>query len=476
MINKLKKLFYDVTSLVADEVIKLSGDGSNRCYYRMRAGDISLIGTVGTSVEENRAFFALSAQLAVRGIDVPVVMAVSDDALCYIQNDLGNTNLYERLKSARESGSFSREQCDDLCRVMALLPDIQYLGAEDFDFTICYPVAEFDRRSIFWDLNYFKYCFLKAVGIEFNEKPLEDEFEHLTDILLSDDENTFMFRDFQSRNVMWHDDKPYFIDFQGGRRGPVYYDVASFVGQARAKYPADIVQKMIDVYIDSLKRYREVNKDAFMRNLLYFRIFRLLQNLGAYGFRGLLERKKAFVESIPAALQQLTVLLDDVRDELPLLRELICKTAQLPLLMKQDNDELTVDVMSFSYRRGIPDDYSGNGGGFVFDCRAIHNPGRYEPYKKLCGYDEPVIRFLEENSEIASFLDNVYSIVDMMVDNYIERGFKHIQICFGCTGGQHRSVYSAEHTAQHIAEKFGVKVVVTHVMQNKKYIIPSKEK
>ena len=474
MINTLKKLFYDATSLAPEEVVKLTGDGSNRSYYRMKAGDVSLIGTVGTSVEENRAFFALSAQLAVRGVDVPVVMAISPDELCYIQNDLGDTNLYERLKPARECGSFNDEQCGDLCKVMGLLPDIQYLGAEDFDFSICYPVPAFDRRSIFWDLNYFKYCFLKAVGIEFNERPLEDEFERLATALLKDDENTFMFRDFQSRNVMWHDDKPYFIDFQGGRRGPIYYDVASFVGQARAKYTPEVVEKMVVAYVESLKRYRAVEKDEFMHNLLYFRIFRLLQNLGAYGFRGLLERKKAFVESIPAALQQLTALLDEVKDEFPVLKKLLCEAAKLPLLQKQDDDELTVDVMSFSYRRGIPDDYSGNGGGFVFDCRAIHNPGRYEPYKKLCGFDEPVIRFLEENSEIAAFLDNVYSIVDMMVDNYKQRGFKHIQICFGCTGGQHRSVYSAEHTAQHIAEKFGVKVVVNHVMQNKKYIIPSK--
>ena len=169
MINKLKKLFYDATSLTAEEVVKLTGDGSNRSYYRMKAGDVSLIGTVGTSVEENRAFFALSAQLAVRGVDVPVVMAISPDELCYIQNDLGSTNLYERLKPARECGCFNDEQCADLCKVMALLPDIQYLGAEDFDFSICYPVPAFDRRSIFWDLNYFKYCFLKAVGVEFNE-------------------------------------------------------------------------------------------------------------------------------------------------------------------------------------------------------------------------------------------------------------------------------------------------------------------
>ena len=475
MINILKKLFHQVTEMTAEEVVKLTGDGSNRSYYRMKAGDVSLIGTVGVSVEENRAFFALSAQLAVRGIDVPVVMAISDDELCYVQNDLGDTNLYMRMKDARERGSFNESECADLCRVMSLLPDIQYLGAEDFDFSICYPVAAFDRRSIFWDLNYFKYCFLKGVGLEFNETSLEEEFESLCAVLLTDDENTFMFRDFQSRNIMWHDDKPCFIDFQGGRRGPIYYDVASFVGQARAKYTPEAVDCMIDAYLESLKRYRTVDKEQFMARLQYFRLFRLLQNLGAYGFRGLLERKKAFVESIPAALEQIIAVLQPMQEQFPLLSELLTAAAAMPLFVKQDTTELTVDVMSFSYKRGIPDDYSGNGGGFVFDCRAIHNPGRYEPYKKLCGYDEPVIRFLEEESEIASFLDNVYSIVDMMVANYLERGFKHIQICFGCTGGQHRSVYSAEHTAQHIAEKFGVKVVVTHKMQNRKYVIESKK-
>ena len=475
MINILKGLFHKATGLVAEDVVKLTGDGSNRSYYRMRSGDVSLISTVGVSAEENRAFFALSAQLAVRGIDVPVVMAISDDELCYVQNDLGDTNLYERMKQARERGCFDDGECADLCKVMSLLPDIQYLGAEDFDFTICYPVAAFDRRSVFWDLNYFKYCFLKAVGLEFNETQLEEEFERFATLLLTDDENTFMFRDFQSRNVMWHDARPYFIDFQGGRRGPIYYDVASFVGQARAKYTPEAVQRMIDAYLESLKRYRTVDKEDFMQKLLYFRLFRLLQNLGAYGFRGLLERKKAFVESIPAALQQVRDILSEIGGEFPVLEGLADAAMAMPLFVKQESSELTVDVMSFSYKRGIPDDYSGNGGGFVFDCRAIHNPGRYEPYKKLCGYDEPVIRFLEKESEIAAFLEGVYSLTDMMVANYIERGFKHIQICFGCTGGQHRSVYSAEHTARHIADKFGVKVIVTHKMQNRSYTIESKK-
>ena len=475
MVNVLKKLFYEVTSLIPNEIVKLTGDGSDRCYYRMKSDNISLIGTIGTSVDENHAFFKISAQLAIQRIDVPVVMAISNDQLCYIQTDLGDTNLYERLKSARENRFFNNEQCADLCKVMTILPDIQYLGAKDFDFSVCYPIKAFDRRSVFWDLNYFKYCFLKPVGIDFNENLLEEEFEHLCTILLQDNEKTFMFRDFQSRNVMWHKDRPFFIDFQGGRLGPIYYDVASFVGQARAQYTPDIVENMINAYLESLNRYRRISKKEFMYNLIYFRLFRLLQNLGTYGFRGLLERKKTFVESIYIALQQTTEILEQLNNEFPVLTKLFEEIIVLPLFLKEEENELTVDIMSFSYRRGIPDDYSGNGGGFVFDCRAIHNPGRYEPYKNLCGYDEPVIRFLEEKSDIACFLDNVYSIVDMMVDDYIQRGFKHIQICFGCTGGQHRSVYSAEHTARHISDKFKVKVIVTHKMQNKKYVIESKK-
>ncbi len=471
MTSILNKLFYDTTGQIPEEAIKLTGDGSNRQYYRMKSGDTTLIGTTGTSVEENRAFFALSAHLAVRGINVPVVMAISPDELSYLQSDLGDTNLYERLEPARKNGAFDTQQCADLCKVMAQLPDIQYLGAEEFDFNICYPVPSFDRRSIFWDLNYFKYSFLKAIGIEFNESPLEDEFEKLCGRLLDDDENTFMFRDFQSRNIMWHNDAPHYIDFQGGRRGPIYYDVASFVWQARARYTPEAVGKMIDAYLESLKRYRTIDKAEFMQRLLYFRLFRLLQNLGAYGFRGLLERKKRFIESIPPAMQQITEVMQELGEEFPTLASLLQKASEQPMLAQQEYGELTVDVMSFSYKRGIPDDYSGNGGGFVFDCRALHNPGRYEPYKKLCGYDEPVIRFLEEKSRIGEFLDNVYAITDMMVANYKERGFRHIQICFGCTGGQHRSVYSAEHTARHIAEKHNVKVVVTHIMQNKKYTI-----
>ena len=469
--EKLKNLYNNEFGSEPQSVVRLTGDGSNRVYYRM-IGVADVIGVVGTSVEENRAFIALSRAMQECGVAVPAVIAVSDDELCYIQDDLGDVSLYGAMTSARENGVFKTEDVECLCRVVAELPKIQFGVPVHFDFSLCYPVSDFNERTVMWDLNYFKYCFLKGVGVEFNENRLEDEFVKLTKMLLSDNDNVFLYRDFQSRNVMLQDGKPFFIDFQGGRRGPIYYDIASFVGQARAKYTAAAVSSMIDAYLDALAAYKSVDRVRFMKMLQLFRVFRLLQNLGAYGYRGLFERKKAFVESIPAALGQLGVLIDS--GEFPYLSSLVEEIAMQPMFVRLESKELVVDVVSFSYKRGIPDDISGNGGGFVFDCRAIHNPGRYEPYKKLTGMDEPVIKFLETESNIAEFLENAYALVDNMVDTYKKRGFTHVQVCCGCTGGQHRSVYSAEHIARHVADKFGVKVIVTHKMQGVHYVIEAK--
>ena len=470
--EKLRNLYIKTFGCEPQAVVRLTGDGSNRAYYRM-LGAVSVMGAVGTTVEENRAFIALSEAFLVAGVAAPKVLAVSDDGLCYLQDDLGDATLYGAMTVARENGAFGAEDVALLCRTVAELPKIQFGVARNFDFSLCYPVSDFNERTVMWDLNYFKYCFLKGVGIEFNENRLEDEFVELANLLLSDNDNVFLYRDFQSRNVMLKDGNPYFIDFQGGRRGPVYYDIASFVGQARAKYPVEVVDSMLDAYLGALSQYKVVEKAHFMKILQLFRIFRLLQNLGTYGYRGLFERKKAFVESIPAALQQLLLLLDGV-EGLSYIASLVEEAAALPMFVRDESKELTVDVMSFSYKRGIPDDVSGNGGGFVFDCRAIHNPGRYEPYKKLTGMDEPVIKFLEAESNIAEFLENAYAMVDNMVDTYKKRGFTHIQVCCGCTGGQHRSVYSAEHIARHVADKFGVRVVVTHKMQGVHYVIEPK--
>ena len=470
--EKLKDLYIKTYGSEPLSVVRLTGDGSNRVYYRI-SGVVPVMGVVGTSMEENRAFIALSKAFKASGVAAPVVLAVSDDGFRYLQEDLGDATLYGAMAAARENGTFEAEDMACLRSVIAELPRIQFGVSRNFDFSLCYPVSDFNERTVMWDLNYFKYCFLKGVGVEFNENRLEDEFVKLTAMLLSDNDNVFLYRDFQSRNVMLKDGEPYFIDFQGGRRGPIYYDIASFVGQARAKYTDAAVESMVEAYLAALDQYKSVDREHFMKMLRLFRVFRLLQNLGTYGYRGLFERKKAFVESIPAALEQLSQLLAQVGG-FEYIHSLIDEIAALPMFVRDDSKELTVDVMSFSYKRGIPDDISGNGGGFVFDCRAIHNPGRYEPYKKLTGMDEPVIRFLETESNIAEFLENAYALVDNMVDTYKKRGFTHVQVCCGCTGGQHRSVYSAEHIARHVADKFGVRVVVTHKMQGVHYVIEAK--
>ena len=474
MVQNLKNLYKEWAGVMPVSTVRLTGDGSNRVYYRLASDDGSVIGAVGTSVEENRAFVALADAFAKSGVAAPRVLAVSDDGSCYLQEDLGDVSLYASLQGARDASSFGAEETALLCRTIAQLPHIQFRVPRHFDFSLCYPVSEFNERTVMWDLNYFKYCFLKGVGVEFNEGLLEDEFDRMATLLLSDNDNVFLYRDFQSRNVMLKDGVPCFIDFQGGRRGPIYYDVASFVGQARAKYTPEAVEAMLDAYLEVLQEYKSVGRERFGQMLVLFRIFRLLQNLGTYGYRGLFERKKAFVESIPSALEQLLQLLDAVA-LFPYLQGVVAQVVRLPMFVRQERKELTVDVISFSYKRGIPDDHSGNGGGFVFDCRAIHNPGRYEPYKKLTGMDEPVIKFLEKESNITAFLEHAYAMVDEMVDTYLKRGFTHIQVCCGCTGGQHRSVYSAEHIARHVADKFGVRVVVTHKMQNCSYVIEKRK-
>ena len=349
-----------------------------------------------------------------------------------------------------------------------MLPDVQFSGAVGLDFNKCYPLAEFDTRTIMWDLNYFKYCFLKATGIEFQEDLLEDDFQAMSEVLMRSQSSTFMYRDFQSRNVMLvNNNEPWFIDFQGGRKGPFYYDVASFLWQAKANMPDSLRDELINEYIDSLRKYKPVDEEYFHEQLRHFVLFRTLQVLGAYGFRGYFEKKPHFMQSVPYAVANLRTLLKEPYPEYPYLSKLLKELVE----MKQFSDELqkhtlTVKVMSFAYKKGIPNDTSGNGGGYVFDCRAVNNPGKYERYKPFTGLDQQVIKFLEDDGEIITFLDHAYELVDSTVKRYIERGFTNLMVCFGCTGGQHRSVYSAQHMAEHINEKFNVKVELIHREQN----------
>ena len=492
----LSELYRKATGMDAGEITPLTQSGSNRHYFRIcplhtsssgtdnRSQEESvcsdLIGVEGTSREENHAFLYMVRHFADKGLNVPHVIAQSDDEMYYVQQDLGQTLLFDYIAEGRKTGVFCEREKQMLRKTIRALARFQIKGAEGMDYTHCYPQPQFNRRSILWDLNYFKYCFLKATEIEFQEDRLENDFERLADILLGESASqpqnnpmsmwAFMYRDFQSRNVMVVDDEPYFIDFQGGREGPVYYDVASFLWQAKANFHDDLRGELISEYLDELRHFIPVDQTVFLSTLRHFVLFRTLQVLGAYGFRGYFEKKPHFLQSIPFAIDNLRRWLDaapDNGDDYAYLKELLQRMTELKQFKEVAiRKPLVVKVYSFSYKKGIPADDSGNGGGFVFDCRAVNNPGKYERYNAYTGQDEPVIRFLEDDGEILTFLRSAYQLVDASVKRYMDRGFQHLMVSFGCTGGQHRSVYAAEKMAEHIHSTFGVTVQLIHREQN----------
>ena len=499
----LASLFKQHTGSAPVSCEALTGSASHRRYYRLTGPDgRTLIGVEGTDADENRAFLTIDRHFASKGINVPKVVA--EDGLCYLQEDLGSTVLYDALASGRASGNYSADEVALLRKTLAALPKIQVEGARGLDFSVCYPQPSFDGRMVDFDLNYFKYDFLKLSGLEFNEVFLQDDFDRLREALLAEPSDTFLYRDFNARNVMLVGGEPYFIDFQGGRRGPVYYDVASFLWQARARYPEALREELLQVYLEALRAYGPVDEAHFRDRLRLFILFRMLQVLGCYGYRGLWERNQSFIDSIPPALEIVKSLLP--LDQYPYLSEVLenlcggalspegvlfpkpsaikdfstsptaplemtkdgpCRSCEAPLSFRPSEargeiSPLTVTVYSFSFKKGIPEDTSGNGGGYVFDCRSVHNPGKYERFKQLTGLDAPVIEFLEEDGEILRFLDHVYALVDAHVERFLSRGFTHLQVSFGCTGGQHRSAYSAQHLAEHLVAKYPVKVHLIH--------------
>jgi len=480
--------------------------GSNRIYTReTEENGRSVIRVAGTNRDENRAFIYMARHFHALGLPVPELYWVSDDEMSYTQEDLGDTILFDAIRQGRETGVFSGDERTLLERTLRALAHVQVEGARDFDWNICFPVPAMDERSIRWDLNYFKYCFLKGTKIEFSEPDLEDDFDRLVFNLTAERSNSetvlqrsgltaqrsFMYRDFQSRNVMIKDGKPYFIDFQGGRRGPTQYDVASFLWQAKANFPQALRDELIDAYLDELfsvlcqqsglcsdfnmkEGTKACSKALFQSEwraaLPHFVLLRTLQVLGAYGYRGYFERKPHFLESIPQALKNLKELFSqnpELQQEYPTIYS-ISNQLSIPTVERRSNDsqslckDLVVTIYSFSFKRGIPTDESGNGGGYVFDCRSTHNPGKYEEYKTLTGLDQPVIDFLEKDGEILTFLDSVDKLIDHHVERFLERGFTHLQVAFGCTGGQHRSVYCAEHVAKHLKDKYDVTIHLIH--------------
>ena len=464
--NKLGILFRTTFGVDPGSFEMLPHSGSYREYVRLRAGELTAIGTYNADVKENRAFLSFSRQFRASGIPVPAIYAQSKDTQIYLQEDLGSLTLFDFLAETRIQEGFSRTITEEYKKVLEILPAIQVTAGRQIDFSVCYPRAAFDQQSMMWDLSYFKYYFLKLARIPFDEQLLEDDFQKFAAYLLSADSNYFLYRDFQSRNVMLKDGKVWFIDYQGGRKGALQYDLASLLYDGKADIPQGVRDELYGFYLDELEKIIPVDRYEFMRFFKGFVLIRIMQAMGAYGFRGFYEKKEHFLKSIPFALDNLESILRklDLPVELPELTKVLHLVSQSSFLRSivQKEHTLTVRVSSFSYKKGLPADPSGNGGGFVFDCRAIHNPGKYAEYKTLTGKDTPVGQFLEDKSEMPGFLSLVTSLVEQSVKKYMERGFTHLSVGFGCTGGQHRSVYAAEKVAGYLKNNFPVNVVLFH--------------
>ncbi|MBD5251009.1 MAG: phosphotransferase [Barnesiella sp.] len=459
-LDKIRDLYRSVTGKDTATLDEIKGSGSSRRYFRV-GDNPQLIATAGYDTAENDAFLYLTEHFSRKHLAVPSVLAVSPDRDVYIQTDNGAHSLFDSL-----------DRDDLIVKAMEALADMQYQGAEGLDFSRCYPVPAMDRQAIMWDLNYFKYCFLKNTPVEFSDKLLEEDFRRMaSDLAVNDDEHTFMVRDFQSRNVLVNGDDVTIIDYQGGRRGPVEYDVASFAWQARAGFSPEKRSMIIEAYLKAASRYRPLDRVRFMDRLGKYVFLRQLQTLGAYGYRGLVQKKAHFVRSIPKALINLE---ESITDSYPYLASVLKEMISVMSPRFAVADKLLVKVGSFSFMQGIPEDMSGNGGGFVFDCRGLPNPGRYDEYKKLTGRDKTVIEFLEKCPEIYSFVDAAKQMTGISVATYKERGFTSLMINFGCTGGRHRSVYCAEAIARYIHSHFNVDVLLTHREQNISELLQAK--
>ncbi|MGA3349537.1 MAG: RNase adapter RapZ [Candidatus Sulfotelmatobacter sp.] len=464
----LKKLFEEHFHIPATRVLPLQGElgGSGRKIIRLTNDEVSAIGILYGVREENAAFLEFSKHFLGHGLPVPEIYAEDLDAGAYLEEDFGDVTLFEFLSKNREGDNIAPAVVEAYRKVVAVLPRFQIEAGRDLDYGKCYPRASFDRQSINWDLNYFKYYFLRLAGISFNEQALEDDFESLTNFLLSADRDYFMYRDFQSRNVMLRAGEPFFLDYQGGRNGALQYDIASLLYDAKADLPPELRQRLLDLYIERLGDFIKIDQGSFLHYFYAYVYVRILQALGAYGFRGFYERKTHFLQSVPYALKNVRWLLHNVKlpIALPTLMEAFNSMLASEKLqgLASSTENLTVRIFSFSFHRGWPKDESGHGGGFVFDGRSLPNPGREEHFKALTGRDVPVIEYLNQQESVHQFMASVMSLVDASVNEYQRRGFKSLMVSFGCTGGQHRSVYLAEQLAKRLRGRNGVEVVVRH--------------
>ena len=473
--KEIAKLCENCFGSVPKQIVRLAGAGSARRYYRVAFGDCAggaipgeVIATVGDDVRENEVFCALAGVFGrkaqeCRRFRVPQIFAIDGgERRCYLQESFGSCSLFDMIKckgaDSPEVENAVKSALDGLLEIQSVAP------AEWEDVAGCRPFGE---RRVRWDLNYFKYAFIKPCGIMHDEERLEDDFERMAAAICDypKEVDGFMYRDFQSRNVMWEDGKaPGFIDFQGGMRGPGIYDAVSMLWQAKAGFGDGFRRRMMDYYLEGLSRRSGLLLAQLQRLVDGFVLLRTLQVLGAYGFRGLIEKKAHFIESIPPALANLRSQLDrGVLHEWPELERCCREAVEMECFRPKPEAGLTIEVWSFSFKKGYPENMTGNGGGFVFDCRGMHNPGRYDEYKPLTGLDLPVRDFLESRGETEVFLNHAAGMVYPAIEAYMRRGFTHLQVAFGCTGGRHRSVYCADVLSSRIHEAFpGARVRVIH--------------
>lgn len=467
-IKKLSSLYIELYKQEPLSVNPLPRSGSSRLYFRMEGKEGTVIGAYNADVNENKAFFALTKHFASKGLNVPELLIVSKEQQYYLISDLGDTTLYTSLLACHLPGSeYGEKMMNNFKSSLAHLVSFQTDGAEGLDFSCCYPKQVFDRRSVMWDFNYFKYSFLKPVGAIFDEDKLEDDFESFANYLLDDEMDYFHYRDFQSRNIMIKDEELYFIDYQGGRRGPCLYDVASFLYQAKASIPQSQKDILFDHYLKTLSSKKKVNIDKLRERFPAFVLFRIMQTLGAYGFRGYFEHKTHFLQSIPPAINNLEQTLNSdfpnikINYLFSVLKDVV-EIQKSKFEQTEPNVGLTIDITSFSLKNGYPELNLEHGGGFIFDCRSLQNPGRLAKYMNLTGLDKPVAEYLEDKPEVDIFINKTYELVLNAANNYLTRGFKYLSVGFGCTGGRHRSVYCASRLAKMLDGMPDVKIKLTH--------------
>jgi len=466
--QKILELFSEFAKTKADSIDALPGSGSDRRYYRIKTQNQTFIGVYNPDIRENEAFFSFTNSFNNLSLPVPKLLHINKERTHYLLNDLGDTTLYAYLQQKRSSEVFPDEISGLYKKVVSRLPEFQIKAAAVIDYEKCYPRGAFDKQSMMWDLNYFKYYFLKLSKIPYNEQYLEDDFQSFTQYLLQADNTYFLYRDFQSRNIMLHDEQLYFIDYQGGRKGPLQYDIASLLYDAKADIPVSVRASLFEHYMDAVSEMTAIDRKSFTEYYHAYVLIRIMQAMGAYGFRGFYEKKEHFLQSIPYALGNIEYLLGtmSLSVKIPHLLDVLKQLTGSERLREIARPVLNISINSFSYKRGIPVDESGNGGGFVFDCRAIPNPGKYEEYKTKTGLDPEVISFLEKEPIVPEWFSHVSAIVTHSVERYLNRGFTNLMLNFGCTGGQHRSVYFAEKTAAYIRQKYNVHVRVKHREQD----------